>query len=665
MPAVVCVYFFYFFHLKSLDAKVLKSPKHNYFIVLFPPIFLLLLFLQLSDEPSPAACCHPHHPIMSLIYSPASYQGSFNDAASSYYPSSASSAMVTTAPIHASGFPLLDDPRIRDVLNSDIAIETLLNRLKQSIISVKDLAGYIKRRSSIEVDHINDIKRSSKVDSGRLGTYSRSLLDILAVNERAAGVGHTFVAELHTMHEDLADLARRGEKARKTVKDIAMRHEKSVSDAEVLAAKARARYLGFCDEMEKLKDPNNKAVKFGFKSKANVQLQEQELQAKITNAEGEYRQKVATANSLRTDLIGDLRPQYVKQLTDLIFECDEALARYLESYAILHENLLIDQSFIVAPETVTNEPSLKELAVSVDNQADFFDDIVNAPANSKKPLNRPDVPFVQHPYMLGFSPIAAPPTAITNNPSSALSIRTNVSRSPSPAKSMHTDYNSMRSRPSSRFSTSIPMAVPSYGTPLDELIEAEALPDPIPVPIVVKQCTSALDRFGLNAEGLYRHSGTPTEIAALKHAFDTSPQSLDLSNPARHGISDIHAVAGALKLYFQELPDPLLTTALHKELLAAVANTSNEWDRRDRVHEAVNKLPDNNYAVLRHLIFHLDRVARHESVNRMSIVNLGNMWGPLLMASGRGKGGKIAELALQAAVVETILYNCDHIFEAE
>lgn len=205
--------------------------------------------------------------------------------------------------------------------------------------------------------------------------------------------------------------------------------------------------------------------------------------------------------------------------------------------------------------------------------------------------------------------------------------------------------------------------IPSFGTELKDLTEFEeqVLMEPLPVPRVVSQCVGAIDRFGLDVEGIYRHQGNPAQIQVLKRMFDTDPGSVDLTQPARYGINDIHAVSGTLKLYFQELPDPLLTQHFHNRFIEA-AKIDNDFKRRDAVHEVVNELQDSNYLVLRYLMFHLNRVQKREAVNRMGIIHLGNMWGSVLMATDHDN---INEMALQARVIETILYNCDHIFEAD
>lgn len=557
---------------------------------------------------------------------------------------------------------------------------------------------------------------SIKKPDGRQGTFARQFDEMMNINDRLSDAGHAFVASLHTMHDELQELAKKNEKARKSLKETSMRHEKCVVDAEQAAEKAKSKYNSLCDEMERLKDPNK--TKFGFKSKNNPQ-HEQELQSKIASAENDYSQKVTGMQNLRKELMSQLRPQHIKMLKDLIQECDSGMSLQFQKYATLNETLALNGGFIVSPlkpsGSASGPPSLKEIVSKVDNDLDFYNDILKIP-NTKKEMNRREVTFVQHPYMSGgnsFTPglslVPRPASVGTNSqfrsssPAPVLLKETTPSF-PSPTRgsgmvspvsfssqnysepdsraydysNVNRELNSM-SPPYSAKSGSIPLeafhssqshspvhggvryVMSSFGTSLDDIIEFEALPDPVPVPRVVSQCVSAIDQFGLDAEGIYRHSGNPSQIQVLKHLFDTDPNSVDLSQPARFGITDIHAVSGTLKLYFQELPDPLLTQEYHHEFIEA-AKIDNDWKRRDAIHEVVNKLSDSNYTVLRYLMFHLDRVSRHEAINRMATINLGNMWGSVLMAADHDN---ITEMALQARVIETILYNCDHIFEAE
>lgn len=191
------------------------------------------------------------------------------------------------------------------------------------------------------------------------------------------------------------------------------------------------------------------------------------------------------------------------------------------------------------------------------------------------------------------------------------------------------------------------------------MVEYENLPVATPIPRVVSKCVGAITRFGMSIEGVYRETGDATQIETLRTMFDESSESVDLLNPQKYGISDIHSVSGVLKLYFQELPDPLLTRELHSQFIQA-ASIDSDYSRREAIHVVVNDLPDANYSVLKFMALHLYRVSQHEAQNRMSVSTLGNMWGSVFMAS---ETQDINELALQGRVIETILYFCDEIFD--
>lgn len=91
--------------------------------------------------------------------------------------------------------------------------------------------------------------------------------------------------------------------------------------------------------------------------------------------------------------------------------------------------------------------------------------------------------------------------------------------------------------------------------------------------------------------------------------------------------ADINVVSGALKLWFRELPEPLLTYGLYHQFIEAarectmtelgrgregsdtdeVLGYENDRLRHIRLHEQVNELPDPNYATLKFFMGHLDR----------------------------------------------------------
>lgn len=70
-------------------------------------------------------------------------------------------------------------------------------------------------------------------------------------------------------------------------------------------------------------------------------------------------------------------------------------------------------------------------------------------------------------------------------------------------------------------------------------------------------------QLGLEEEGLYRIPGSTSKVNQLKAQFNAR-QPVDFEEAA----ADVHSVAGLLKLYFRELPEPLLTRELAPEFVA-------------------------------------------------------------------------------------------------
>ncbi|KAK4232383.1 hypothetical protein QBC38DRAFT_463997 [Podospora fimiseda] len=200
---------------------------------------------------------------------------------------------------------------------------------------------------------------------------------------------------------------------------------------------------------------------------------------------------------------------------------------------------------------------------------------------------------------------------------------------------------------------------PVFGVALSKLYERDGLA----VPMVVYQCIQAVDLFGLNVEGIYRLSGSVPHVNKLKMLFDTDSTSsnLDFRNPENF-FHDVNSVAGLLKQFFRDLPDPLLTRE-HYTAFVEAAKNEDDIVRRDSLHAIINSLPDPNYATLRALTLHLHRVIENSGANRMSSQNLAIVFGPTLM--GTIPGSSIADAGWQVRVVDTILQNTYQIFDED
>ncbi|KAI1824374.1 hypothetical protein F4861DRAFT_506608 [Xylaria intraflava] len=202
-------------------------------------------------------------------------------------------------------------------------------------------------------------------------------------------------------------------------------------------------------------------------------------------------------------------------------------------------------------------------------------------------------------------------------------------------------------------------AKPVFGVLLSRLYER----DQYAVPMVVHQCIQAVDLYGLAVEGIYRLSGSAMHVNKLKSLFDTDQDSqiLDFRNPENF-FHDVNSVAGLLKQFLRDLPDPLLTSENYMAFIEA-AKHDDDIVRRDSMHAIINGLPDPNYATLRALALHLQRVTQNSAVNRMNSQNLAIVFGPTLM--GTAPNSNIADAAWQVRAVDTILQNTFQIFDED
>ena len=97
------------------------------------------------------------------------------------------------------------------------------------------------------------------------------------------------------------------------------------------------------------------------------------------------------------------------------------------------------------------------------------------------------------------------------------------------------------------------------------------------------------------------------------------------------------------------------------------AEIENDRLRHIRLHERVNELPDPNYATLKYLMGHLDKVKSREHANQMSGSNLAIVFGPNLLGAPPsnnpgGPGSALADMSWQCKCVETILQHYVEIF---
>ncbi|KAL8174961.1 UNVERIFIED_CONTAM: Rho GTPase-activating protein 17 [Gekko kuhli] len=198
---------------------------------------------------------------------------------------------------------------------------------------------------------------------------------------------------------------------------------------------------------------------------------------------------------------------------------------------------------------------------------------------------------------------------------------------------------------------------PAFGTPLEEHLKRSGREIALPI----EACVMMLLETGMKEEGLFRIAAGASKLKKLKAALDCSTSQLD------EFYSDPHAVAGALKSYLRELPEPLMTYALYEEW-TQVANVQDQDKKLQDLWRICQKLPKQNLANFRYLIKFLAKLAQLSDVNKMTPSNIAIVLGPnLLWAKNEGS---LAEMAAATsvhvvAVVEPIIQHANWFFPEE
>ncbi|KAG7493125.1 rho GTPase-activating 9 isoform X1 [Solea senegalensis] len=177
------------------------------------------------------------------------------------------------------------------------------------------------------------------------------------------------------------------------------------------------------------------------------------------------------------------------------------------------------------------------------------------------------------------------------------------------------------------------------------------------VPRFVRLCTEAVESRGLETDGIYRVSGNLAVIQKLRYLVNHE-EKLNLGDGEWE---DIHVITGALKLFFRELPEPLVPYGFFTDIVET-AKMSDYMDKVDRLKCLVLNMPPPNHDTLLFMCRHLKRVLEHSDSNRMTTQNIGIVFGPTLMRPERDNGNMAVNMVYQNQAVELILSEFDHIF---
>ncbi|RXM37338.1 Rho GTPase-activating protein 44 [Acipenser ruthenus] len=198
---------------------------------------------------------------------------------------------------------------------------------------------------------------------------------------------------------------------------------------------------------------------------------------------------------------------------------------------------------------------------------------------------------------------------------------------------------------------------PSYGKALEEHLAISGREIAFPI----EACVTMLLECGMQEEGLFRVAPSASKLKKLKASLDCGV--LDVQEYS----ADPHAIAGALKSYLRELPEPLMTFELYDEWIQA-SNIQDQDKRLQALLNACEQLPKANADNLRYLIKFLAKLTEYQDSNKMTPGNIAIVLGPNLLWTHTE--GNITEMmttvSLQiVGIIEPIIQHADWFFPGE
>ncbi|KAM6966955.1 rho GTPase-activating protein 44 isoform 6-T6 [Tautogolabrus adspersus] len=198
---------------------------------------------------------------------------------------------------------------------------------------------------------------------------------------------------------------------------------------------------------------------------------------------------------------------------------------------------------------------------------------------------------------------------------------------------------------------------PSYGKSLEEHLNISGREIAFPI----EACVTMLLECGMQEEGLFRVAPSASKLKKLKASLDCGV--MDVQEYS----SDPHAIAGALKSYLRELPEPLMTTELYDEWIQA-SNVQDMDKRLQALMAACEKLPTDNLNNFRYLVKFLAKLTEYQDANKMTPGNMAIVLGPNLLWTHTEPNmtEMMTTLSLQiVSIIEPIIQHADWFFPGE
>ncbi|CAD5124358.1 DgyrCDS12646 [Dimorphilus gyrociliatus] len=187
----------------------------------------------------------------------------------------------------------------------------------------------------------------------------------------------------------------------------------------------------------------------------------------------------------------------------------------------------------------------------------------------------------------------------------------------------------------------------TFGYPLEDSCDKETN-----ISCVLKRCCEFLQRKEcLTETGILRLAPSTSRLKRFKASIGVAAEE-DF---------DVHTVAGALKIYLRELPEPLLLSEKFSEWEEAV-DTKDPQERLKCLKYLVDSLPEVNRKNLEYLCHFLVQVEIHKDENKMNSSNIATVMGPNLLWDKSNPNNVLLGNRIGVAINESLILNYSYFF---
>ncbi|KNZ43938.1 hypothetical protein VP01_969g4 [Puccinia sorghi] len=549
-----------------------------------------------------------------------------------------------------------DEGVLRTLCGLECGFPLVIDRLKQAVGTSREVGLFLKKKSQLEEEYGIKLAKLAKerLDAYthlgaevKAGSFARHYCNFLATHERMAIERTEYGARLNLIADEITNLGKEVERVRKANKDVGWRLEKNLAESEGLTEKAKAKFDVTVDELERVlmsrqaENPSGSGGSISAAISANSSSSSQpKMQAK---AIGKAFSKLASKGTRSATNLARLEDEVLatQQVRQEYFNLQ--LPRILRNiqmrpiwpFNIIWQITLPYRNRYLSTRPYESTPSinvetdnaggsstslpcgLKDIVQSIDNRADFKEYMANYAAYFNQ---------THHAQLTSQAAVSSSQPSVL--PHASTPSQTPAISSSGPPGSLTLNQQQQQQQQSMKvagqqFGESPRTSIGSNALTIENKktfgvdLATQMIRDGIEtVPKVVEKCIEAIEKAGgIDMVGIYRLSGTTSKIGRLKQRFDTDIDNVKLE-VADENQSEINDIAGAMKLWFRELPEPLLTWNLYASFIEAGRF------EHIRLHERVNELPDANYATLKYLMGHLDKFSRF-SFTIVHLVNYG------------------------------------------